>query len=600
MENKYLRSGNNIKSILKQFAIEYKINELLLDYHLVSYNTYLLDESNNIRIPIQNTDINSYIDSANVIAQEYTISIFRRKNLSYPMLIQIQSNDNCTELRALIYTHRIPQNENLEEIIKNTILKICAYRGIIIGLGWNDINPNIIDIASALKDNGTYPKYYMINISTLKEVVINNNAVRLIITKSNQVSTFSHDSLLLSGGFLKVLKDEVLLQYKKPVHNSPWRNIFGRFYGLGLSYPIGISAGAGIRVEQEDDKIIYKANKNGYVSIVNNDMIVADTVTLDNINAKNIIDIKKQHIKTLVINNDNLAKNVIDSGISLDVDRLKIVGNVDAANITSNDLFINGQVHIKSNIKAKKASILHLKGKLESQSAKIIYCENAVLECDNVFVNYMNDSKVYFTDGKISNIQSNNLFFIQHSLIIGNMLGKNNEFILYPCLYGLEKQKLNNLKEKLFNIDKLRDIFISSGSNLYHDNRNKKLLYEILSKKNANLINENLFNWEKKVIDKHMIEWNNSQKLLDSYNALMNKLNANSDIINKKIQQKLQDIFNINIIFENQCNIDFYVRFIDFYGIEHRYHINANNNNGIKRISLANRQDSIQIICHKE
>ena len=57
MDNKYLRQGSSIKNILKQFALEYKISELLLDYSLVSYDTYYIDDKSN-KIALQNAAIN--------------------------------------------------------------------------------------------------------------------------------------------------------------------------------------------------------------------------------------------------------------------------------------------------------------------------------------------------------------------------------------------------------------------------------------------------------------------------------------------------------------------------------------------------------------
>ena len=80
MSNKHLRQGNNIKNILKQFALEYKISELLLDYSLVSYNTYYLDDNASKKTIIDNAKINSYIDTAYNIKQEYAISIFKRQS----------------------------------------------------------------------------------------------------------------------------------------------------------------------------------------------------------------------------------------------------------------------------------------------------------------------------------------------------------------------------------------------------------------------------------------------------------------------------------------------------------------------------------------
>ncbi|RDU63129.1 hypothetical protein [Helicobacter sp. MIT 14-3879] len=595
--NKYIRNGKNIKSILQSFASENKINVLSLDYSLISYKTYIIKDSD-IRVEIDNID--SYIDTNYTITQDYIIEVFLRKSSFYPILIQVQSNDNNTELKALIYTQRIPQHGNLEEIIYNTILNICAYRDIIINLGWNDLKSSILEIVNKMKGSEVQPEYYTIDISKLKEPSIKKPAVKLIISKNKTNSILSHDSLLLNGGFFRVTKGETLLDYKKPVYDSMWRNVYGNIYGVGLYYPIGIEAGDGIKVEQEDDKIIFKAELDGYVSIVGGVMIISDTIVLDNINSKNATNIKEQGINSLIIKNETLIRDAIPSGISLNIDNLKITGNIGAVDITSKNLFINGQVHIKSNLKAKKAQILNLKGKLIAKEAEIRYCENANIECDNISINYLNGSKIYFTNGRIFNIQSNNMLFVQNKLSVMNIIGENNEFILYPCLYGEQKEILDSLNNKLLNINRLNNIFILDKNIIYTHKNNNELIYKNLEQKNlASIINTNLYNWQE-IINQYKDKASYSSLIFDKFNSLLEDITQKRIIVSKSIKSKQEEMFNIEIIFENKCSVGFYIRFINFYGAENRYHINANKNNMIKKVKLLNKDNNIKIICYKE
>lgn len=602
MNNKHLRDGSSIKSILKQFALEYKISELLLDYSVVSYNTYYIDDNSN-KIAIQNSKINSYIDSIYDIKQEYSISIFKRQSSFYPIIIQLHTNENETDLQAHIYTQRIPQDKNnLEEIIQNIILNICAYRGIIIGLGWNDIESSIADIASKLRNSEMHPEYYTIDISKLAEPKINSLAIKLILSKSKNNSILSHDSQLQNGGFFRVKSGEILLDYTKPNYSLPWRNIYGNIYGVGKAYPIGISAGEGIDVSEFENKIIYTANKDGFVSIVKNNMLISDIVTLDNINQKNIQNITEQAIDTLIIKNDNLTKDVVSSGLTLEVDNLKITGNVGATNIISKDLFINGQVHIKSNIQSIKSSILYLRGSLESKIAQIRYCENGNVVSDNLLINFLNGSKVYCTRGKISQIKSNNNIYIQESLLIGSMTGKYNEFTLYPCLYGEEKDGLDSLNTQILNLNKLKNIFLNDKNKLNDEKIKNELLYKELSNMDLSNIDNMLYDWNRNVLNKQYLKLESSVKVLSKYNSLIDKLDENINTITQNIKDKLNKMFEINITFVNKCSIDFYIRFINVYGIASRIHINADGNNAIKKVMLSKGkyEDSIKVLCYKD
>lgn len=593
---KFLRSGDNIKAILQSFATEFSINPLLLDYNLVGYQSFILKDSGE-EVAIDNSEINSYIETNNTIIQKYEVEIFRRESSFYPILIQVQTNDNALELRANIYTNRIPQLGKLEDIIYQTIINICAYRGIIINLSWQGIERKITEIAERLRSNDAKPEFYTIDICRLKEPMIESVAVRLLISKNQKNAILSHDSLLLSGGFFSVKKGEVLLSYKKPRYTAPWRNIYGNLYGVGLSYPIGIEAGDGIALAQRDDKILYVANEDGYVSVVNGVMMISQSIIVDNINAKNIQNIKEQGIKSLVVRNDALLKDVIPSGFNLNVDDLKIVGNIGAVEIESKNLFINGQVHIKSHLKTKSAQILHLKGRLQAEEAEIRHCENAEIECEDLSINYLNGSKIYFSTARISHIQSNNLLFVQKSLFIKNMIGENNEFIMYPCLYGASKANLEKIYDKLFYIKKLHNLILQDKNDIYSLKNTSDLIYENLSAKNA----YNLHNW-KETLKAYERKAEGANMVFNHYMELLEGLALKENEIKAEIRAKQEEMFNIEVVFEEKSRVGFFVRFVNFYGIENRYFIGASDNNQVKRVLLArgDKSDDIKIVCQRD
>lgn len=591
----FVRSGGNIKHILQSFAVENKINPLLLDYNLINYKTYILKDSGE-EVLIANDSINSHIDSNNTIIQKYEVDIFRRASSFYPILIQVQTNENALDLKAHIFTQRIPRHGDLEEIIYQTIINICAYRGIIINLGWGDIKAQIAEIATKLKENDTHTEFYTLDICKLKEPKIQSASVRLLLSKNQSNAILSLESLLLSGGFFSVEKNEILLNYQKPRYATPWRNIYGNLYGVGLSYPIGIEAGENIEVSQKNDTIIYSAKDSGYVSIVNGVMMISQSIIVDNINSKNIINIKEQNIQSLIVKNDALLKDVIPSGFNLSVQDLKIVGNIGAVDIQSQNLFINGQVHIKSNLKTNKAQILHLKGKLVAKEAEIRHCENAEIECDNLSINHLNGSKIYFSNARISHIQSNNLLFIQKSLIVKNILGENNEFILYPCLYGENKAFLSALYEKLFYVKKLKNLILQDKNTIRSLKDTNELIYDNLAQKShasSPSWNQTLNLYKRKNLA--------TSEAYNHYLELLNSIEDKESGINGDIRNKQEEMFKIEVIFEEKASVGFFVRFINFYGMQQRYFVNASQNNQIKRVFLMlNENDEIKIVCYKD
>lgn len=593
-QGKITRTGGNVKQILQSFALENKVNPLTLDYNLISYKSFIVRDG--AKMPIDNSAIKSHIDSNNAITQDYEIEIFRRVSSFYPILIQVHTNENATALSANIYTQRIPRTGSLEQLIYQTILNICAYRGIIINMGWVDMKAKIIEIAQKLRTNQTHPEFYTIEMCKLKEPVINAPATRLLLSKSQNASILSLESPLLSGGFFPVESGEVLLQYHKPRYASPWRNIYGVIYGIALSYPIGVTAGNNIAVAQKDDLIIYSAESSGYISVVNGVMMVSQSIIVDNINAKNLKNIKEQNIQSLIVKNDALLKDAVPSGFDLNVADLKIVGNIGATQILSQNLIINGQVHIKSDLKAKRAQILHLKGRLHSKEAQIRHCENAQVECDNLLINYLNGSKIYCNDARISRVQGNNAIFVQHSLTIGRTMGENNDFIFHPCAYGEKKAEFAELSERLFRIQRLKNILAQDAKNIQLLKTTNELIYEHLSQKHK----EQSRAWGELL---GRIGRKNSDINEISFYCLelSNDIDKKVEIISSQLRAKQDEMFNIEVVFEERAQVGFFVRFMDFHNIEHRYFVNASQNRQIKRVKLERGEDDgIKIACYKD
>lgn len=594
-QGKITRIGGNIKQILQSFALENRVNPLTLDYNLISYKSFILKD-NGTKVLIDNSAIKSHIDSNNAIMQDYEIEIFRRESSFYPILIQVHTNENATALSANIYTQRIPRTGNLEQIIYQTILNICAYRGIIINMGWGDIRAKIIEIAQKLRANQTHPEFYTLDICKLKEPVINAPAVRLLLSKSKNNAILSLESPLLSGGFFSVASGEIVLQYQKPRYESPWRNIYGVIYGIARSYPIGIVAGENIAVAQRDDLIIYSAESSGYISIVNGVMMISQSIIVDNINPKNLKNIKEHNIQSLVVKNDALLKDAVPSGLDLDVRDLKIIGNIGATQINSQNLIINGQVHIKSTLKAQKAQILHLKGKLWAKEAQIRHCENAEVECDNLLINYLNGSKIYCQDAKISRVQGNNIVFIQGSLAISRVLGENNDFIFHPCAYGEKKAEFAKISARLFQIQKLKNIITHDIKNIYSLKSTNELIYEHLSQKE----HEKTRAWGE-LISKIGHKNSNINEIYSCCLELSNDIAKKEADIVAQLRAKQEEMFKIEVAFEERAQVGFFARFMDFHNIERRYFINASQNNQIKRVRLElGEDDRIKIVCYKD
>lgn len=610
MDSRYLKEGYNVKNILGQFALEHKVDELSLDYSLVSYKTYLqkddktnlnnlIDVDENVLKQIDASAINTFIDSPYKIVQRYTIDIFKRRSSFYPIIINVQSNDDNTSLKAMVDTSRIPDPKIIESSIKTTILNICAYRGIIIGLGWGNINASIREVSNKLKSSDKHPPYYEINIANLPAPKVNRIAIRKIISKNGKISALLHDSFLLNGGFFKVTKDEVLLEYQKPLYDSNWRNIYGILFGLNSEYPIGITAGNGIRINKLDDKILYYAKSNGYVSIVGNIMQVSDVIVIDNINTKNMINIQEQGIETLIVKNPNLTKEAVNAGVDLEVKNINIIGNLGAANLKASKISIKGQVHIKGNIVSDIAAISHLKGSLISNKAEVKVCENANIECNNLVLGNTSGSKIYVTRANIYNIQSNNTIFVQEDLLVGKMIGHNNEFILHPCIYGDAKDKYDNFSKKINNINRLQSIFMPFNDKLHYEFITNKFLYDELIKRDASIINASLFDWNK-LLQKYKVNYENSQKIINKHDNLISSFNEKIEMIQKEILLEFNKMFNIKVVFNTICNNDFYVRIINFNGSSSRHHVNSKRDNNIKSFKLENDGSNIRIVLYKE
>ena len=82
----------------------------------------------------------------------------------------------------------------------------------------------------------------------------------------------------------------------------------------------------------------------------------------------------------------------------------------------------------------------------------------------------------------------------------------------------------------------------------------------------------------------------------------MEGLSQREDSIKAEIRAKQEEMFNIEVVFRETSRVGFFVRFINFYGIENRYFISANERSQVKRVCLkkGDSNDEIQIMCYKD
>ncbi|HEG2581763.1 TPA: hypothetical protein SCV07_001101 [Campylobacter lari] len=219
----------------------------------------------------------------------------------------------------------------------------------------------------------------------------------------------------------------------------------------------------------------------------------------------------------ITVENNNQLESCIKSGVCIKARNVFIKGNVEQSNIIASSVFVEGQTHSRSEIKASSVYIKHCKGSVIADCVFIETLEGGVIKAKKVYVDICGSGKIIADFIYIGKCLSYNELYAKQYLVFEEVEGNMNTFEINPEKFlheinsknffqkQLMLEQLNSkLKYVIEQLDEAKAYIVNNCHNIYKiKNLNKK---NIVYKRNIELYNraltkyQNQFNKYKDVV----------------------------------------------------------------------------------------------------
>ncbi|MGP1580513.1 MAG: hypothetical protein ACTTH5_05770 [Wolinella sp.] len=441
---------SDIRTMRLHLAKKHRISSRKIDFEILGINTFLVRGKDDLQ-RVSNRELHEIAYTPYSMRQFYKVRFFARdRRVLDPFVISLESSEEGSMLEAILSLERLPAPDNqFVPTLQLLIYKQMILQGYILGLGGKIFQEELARFFTTLKkDPRSFKDSARLLICKLRAPEIIKPYSLKLLSRPYAQGKLQEDSELLEGAILKVKQGEALLSYRKPTYRVPWRNVRGEWFGEG-DYPIGIACGEGLERTEDEETITYKANQDGFASIVEKKLNVLEAPLVKSVDFKLSQQIAPLEIKRLQISNDDNTSDAVAQGVELAIPTLLVKGNVGpATKLHAEELRINGQIHARAVLHAHDAKLLFLKGSLTAQDAQVKFCEGANIKTKHLKTSYLGGTTAFFEEGQAERLGSNNTLHVSTSLRIGRVLGKTNTIYFDPLASQENERLFASLKEQ--------------------------------------------------------------------------------------------------------------------------------------------------------
>ncbi|HIQ51142.1 MAG TPA: DUF342 domain-containing protein [Nautiliaceae bacterium] len=589
----------NVNKSLADISKNYNIPLSSLDFDILSYKTYIKrGKSDFVELDKGTKNIiekeEFLTNEENEIKQVYEIKVKKAQiNDNLGLIGDMQINENCTLANYILKPgSSIVYNPKLKDQIKTELNKKKLRNSLLINLLDSDMEEDIKKVTSKIKILDSLEKEEIIRLC--KGIDPLPSIEGKIVYHYLKQQDPSKKELIYP-----VKKGDILIEIIKPKSGKSGRNCRGKIIKtpkLKEFHPSEIKFDSSvIKKEENENRIIYKALKSGYIYKKEGIFTIKDGLEVKHINLKsgNINNAKEANVK-LEIKGSNRLKDAIGDNMVVETTFLKVNGNIgSSAKINAKEVAVQGQTHKKAFIKADKAFINIHKGKLEAKEVEINRLENGFIKAQKVKINQAIGGEIIAQEIEIDTLFSNTKIYGLKEIKIKKIKGSENYLAISPLkVIGGE----NNVKKIEKKIDDLRRII---NLKLKEYNKIKDAL--LFDKKNIEKLKEIYFlNKQKGITTSYEII-----KRIKEYKKMKEravKLEEGTEILKNEVNILKETLHNLqNIVFNSK--ITSFSPWVEFNKIEFelieppiKLKYNTKGNEGVCGFKLKDFGDSFKIV----
>ncbi len=475
---------------LLEIAKTYNFSLAALDFSILSYKT-LVKVDNEDFVEVEKEHLNTILkddflrDEKNIIKQVYEIRVKRYEENDYLDLVgKVEVDKNYIYAKYHIMPNsKIIYSPLIENLFIEEINKKKLKNGLLIGIFDEEMLDDINRVLAKVRIMGEIEESEVINLCK-GLAPVNKVDAKIILHYKKRKESVKKELVY------PVKKGDILIEIIKPKNGKNGRGCNGKIIKVPpakelRSIDIDFNPHH-IKREEDVNKIVYIANKNGYLYKENDKYFINDNLSVNVVNIKtgDIIDGDEADIK-LEINEKSALKEAVGDGMIVESTIVKVKGNVgNGAKITAKSLEIKGQTHKNSKLFSDIAKLNIHRGYIEGKKVEVNILENGKIVADEVIVNQAVGGEIIAKSILINIVGSHLSCSALNEIIIKKIIGSENKFKISTeiiekkhSLSEIEKElkELKISKERILREYKKRVEVLNKNKNAYEEMKNRYL-----------------------------------------------------------------------------------------------------------------------------
>ena len=427
----------SIKSSLESFAKEQFLPIHKCEFKLLKSETYVRSSVDTEYSIYSDAILQEYLNKERILnehvefEQNYTIILTKTQKHSLHLNYTLKFDKYYTKPYLIlspdsIISHKLYTPKQLLNLLYKEFNKIKAY---------NEILIRIFD-EEMIKSLNLLIKYIYADKFKKRVRIPLFNGIDPIITRESKL-IFWYEEKMDENQVIEVKKDELLIEFKKPIYGKNGFNAFGKGVNAtcadndeDLETEIDKES---IYIKEDSNSKCYLSKKQGFVNFTANKLSVSNKIKLRKIsrNAKKVASSEENSIEITIAQHDT-NRDSVGEGVSLTSESIKIEGFVGAnSRLEATTLEIKGATHQDSIQSAKFAKINRHKGKLRCHKAEITLLEGGEVHASHAEIETCLGGSIFAKDVTIEHVKNNLKVFASNSITIKLVSGEDNKFKIH-------------------------------------------------------------------------------------------------------------------------------------------------------------------------
>lgn len=444
-----------IKNSLEGFATENLLSLDECEFKLLKTRTYIKSNATDEFSLYSDDIVKEYANKNRILnehiefEQHHTILLRKITECSLHLKYVVKFDEYNTHPYLIlspssIIPHNFHKPKELLKLLFKELNKIKAYHKIVVRIFDNEMIQSLKLLVKYI-----YAQKFIKRV----KIPLFDGITPVITRESKLIYWYKHSQD--DNQVVEVDKDELLIEFKKPIFGKDGFNAFGK--SIDAAYA---NNSEDLETEIDEESVYIREDSNakrylskvqGFVHFTQNRLAVNNKINLHKIsrNAKNIASNEDNNIEVTISQHDT-NRDSVGEGVSITSESIHIEGFVGAnSSLEAINLEINGATHQDSQQVAKFAKINRHKGNLRCHKAQVNLLEGGEIHATTVDIETCLGGSIYAKDVTIGHVKNNLKVFASNSITIRLVSGEDNKFTIDYKSIPIVISNLNFLNEDI-------------------------------------------------------------------------------------------------------------------------------------------------------